>query len=118
LASYRDDEEMDALITSTLDQMISTLSDYQRQDQRVKRRQKPARGGAKVKAILAILENRRRDGEHETITREQLRAVREVLEEEEGDDVLEGQEEDEEMMDEDYTDPNVPRDLEIDSFFR
>ena len=60
-----------------------------------------------MKAILAILENRRRDGEHETITREQLRAVREVLE---------GQEE--EMMDEDYTDPNVPRDLEIDSFFR
>ena len=71
-----------------------------------------------MKAILAILENRRRDGEHETITREQLRAVREVLEEEEGDDVLEGQEEDEEMMDEDYTDPNVPIDLEIDRFFR
>ena len=70
-----------------------------------------------VKAILAILENRRRDGEHETITREQLRAVREVLEEEE-EDFLKGQEEDEEMMDEDYTDPNVPRDLEIDSFFR
>ena len=71
----------------------------------------------KVKAILAILENRRRDGEHETITREQLRAVREVLEGQE-DDVVEGQEEQEEMMDEDYTDPNVPRDLEIDSFFR
>ena len=70
-----------------------------------------------MKAILAILENRRRDGEHETITREQLRAVREVLEEEE-EDFLKGQEEDEEMMDEDYTDPNVPRDLEIDSFFR
>ena len=70
-----------------------------------------------MKAILAILENRRRDGEHETITREQLRAVREVLEGQE-DDVLEDQEEDEEMMDEDYTDPNVPRDLEIDSFFR
>ena len=70
-----------------------------------------------MKAILAILENRRRDGEHETITREQLRAVREVLEDQE-DDVLEVQEEDEEMMDEDYTDPNVPRDLEIDSFFR
>ena len=70
-----------------------------------------------MKAILAILENRRRDGEHETITREQLRAVREVLEGQE-DDVLEVQEEDEEMMDEDYTDPNVPRDLEIDSFFR
>ena len=71
-----------------------------------------------MKAILAILENRRRDGEHETITREQLRAVREVLEGQE-DDVLEGQVEDEEeMMDEDYTDPNVPRDLEIDSFFR
>ena len=69
----------------------------------------------KVKAILAILENRRRDGEHETITREQLRAVRDVLESEEDDDVLE---EDEEMTDEDYTDPNVPRDLEIDSFFR
>ena len=61
-----------------------------------------------MKAILAILENRRRDGEHETITREQLRAVREVLE---------GQEEEDEV-DEDYTDPNVPRDLEIDSFFR
>ena len=60
-----------------------------------------------MKAILAILENRRRDGEHETITREQLRAVR---------DVLEGEEEEE--VDEDYTDPNVPRDLEIDSFFR
>ena len=71
-----------------------------------------------MKAILAILENRRRDGEHETITREQLRAVREVLEEEEDDDVLEVKEEDEEMMDEDYTDPNVQRDLEIDSFFR
>ena len=70
-----------------------------------------------MKAILAILENRRRDGEHETITREQLRAVREVLEGQE-DDVLEGEEEEEEMMDEDYTDPNVPRDLEIDSFFR
>ena len=70
-----------------------------------------------MKAILAILENRRRDGEHETITREQLRAVREVLEEEE-EDFLKGQEEDGEMMDEDYTDPNVPRDLEIDSFFR
>ena len=70
-----------------------------------------------MKAILAILENRRRDGEHETITREQLRAVREVLEGQE-DDVLVGQEEDEEMTDEDYTDPNVPRDLEIDSFFR
>ena len=70
-----------------------------------------------MKAILAILENRRRDGEHETITREQLRAVREVLEGQE-DDVVEGQEEQEEMMDEDYTDPNVPRDLEIDSFFR
>ena len=54
---------------------------------------------------MAILENRRRDGDHETITREQLRAVR---------DVLDGQEE----VDEDYTDPNVPRDLEIDSFFR
>ena len=62
-----------------------------------------------MKAILAILENRRRDGEHETITREQLRAVR---------DVLEGEEEEEEEVDEDYTDPNVPRDLEIDSFFR
>ena len=60
-----------------------------------------------MKAILAILENRRRDGEHETITREQLRAVRDVLESEE-----------EEEVDEDYTDPNVPRDLEIDSFFR
>ena len=70
-----------------------------------------------MKAILAILENRRRDGEHETITREQLRAVREVLEGQE-DHVVEGQEEQEEMMDEDYTDPNVPRDLEIDSFFR
>ena len=70
-----------------------------------------------MKAILAILENRRRDGEHETITREQLRAVREVLEGQE-DDVLVSQEEDEEMTDEDYTDPNVPRDLEIDSFFR
>ena len=57
---------------------------------------------------MAILENRRRDGDHETITREQLRAVR---------DVLDGQEEVEEE-DEDYTDPNVPRDLEIDSFFR
>ena len=63
-----------------------------------------------MKAILAILENRRRDGEHETITREQLRAVRDVLESEE--------EEEEEEVDEDYTDPNVPRDLEIDSFFR
>ena len=62
-----------------------------------------------MKAILAILENRRRDGEHETITREQLRAVR---------DVLESEEEEEEEVDEDYTDPNVPRDLEIDSFFR
>ena len=62
-----------------------------------------------MKAILAILENRRRDGEHETITREQLRAVR---------DVLESEEEVEEEVDEDYTDPNVPRDLEIDSFFR
>ena len=70
-----------------------------------------------MKAILAILENRRRDGEHETITREQLRAVREVLEGQE-DDVLEVQEEDEEMMDEDYTDHNVPIDLEIDRFFR
>ena len=60
---------------------------------------------------MAILENRRRDGDHETITREQLRAVR---------DVLDGQEEEEEEEDEDedYTDPNVPRDLEIDSFFR
>ena len=57
---------------------------------------------------MAILENRRRDGDHETITREQLRAVR---------DVLDGQEEVEEE-EEDYTDPNVPRDLEIDSFFR
>ena len=66
---------------------------------------------------MAILENRRRDGEHETITREQLRAVREVLEGQE-DDVLEDQEADEGMRDEDYTDPNVPRDLEIDSFFR
>merc|ERR1712181_72591 len=102
-----DEAEMDALITSTLDQMISTLSDYQRQDQRVKRRQKNARGGAKVKAILAILENRRRDGEHETITREQLRAVREVLEGQE-EDVLVDQEKDDEL-DEDYTDPNVPR---------
>ena len=64
-----------------------------------------------MKAILAILENRRRDGEHETITREQLRAVRDVLESEE-------EEEEEEEVDEDYTDPNVPRDLEIDSFFR
>ena len=64
-----------------------------------------------MKAILAILENRRRDGEHETITREQLRAVRDVLEGEE-------EEEEEEEVDEDYTDPNVPRDLEIDSFFR
>ena len=45
-----------------------------------------------MKAILAILENRRRDGEHETITREQLRAVRDVLESEE-----------EEEVDEDYT---------------
>ena len=64
-----------------------------------------------MKAILAILENRRRDGGHETITREQLRAVR---------DVLDGQEEvgEEEDEEEDYTDPNVPRDLEIDSFFR
>ena len=62
-----------------------------------------------MKAILAILENRRRDGEHETITREQLRAVR---------DVLDGQEEVDEEEEEDYTDPNVPRDLEIDSFFR
>ena len=62
-----------------------------------------------MKAILAILENRRRDGEHETITREQLRAVR---------DVLESEEEEVEEVDEDYTDPNVPRDLEIDSFFR
>ena len=62
-----------------------------------------------VKAILAILENRRRDGDHETITREQLRAVR---------DVLDGQEEVEEEDEEDYTDPNVPKDLEIDSFFR
>ena len=61
-----------------------------------------------MKAILAILENRRRDGDHETITREQLRAVR---------DVLDGQEEVEEE-EEDDTDPNVPRDLEIDSFFR
>ena len=68
-----------------------------------------------MKAILAILENRRRDGEHETITREQLRAVRDVLESEEDDDVME---EEEERIDEDYTDPNVPRDLEIDSFFR
>ena len=58
---------------------------------------------------MAILENRRRDGDHETITREQLRAVR---------DVLDGQEEVEEEEEEDYTDPNVPRDLEIDSFFR
>ena len=30
-------------------QMISTLSEYQQQDQRVKRRQKNTRGGAKVK---------------------------------------------------------------------
>ena len=66
-----------------------------------------------MKAILAILENRRRDGEHETITREQLRAVRDVLESEE-----EEVQEEEEEEDEDYTDPNVPRDLEIDSFFR
>ena len=66
-----------------------------------------------MKAILAILENRRRDGEHETITREQLRAVRDVLESEE-----EEVQEEEEEVDEDYTDPNVPRDLEIDSFFR
>ena len=59
---------------------------------------------------MAILENRRRDGDHETITREQLRAVR---------DVLDGQEEmEEEDEEEDYTDTNVPRDLEIDSFFR
>ena len=58
---------------------------------------------------MAILENRRRDGDHETITREQLRAVR---------DVLDGQEEVKEEEEEDYTDPNVPRDLEIDSFFR
>ena len=58
---------------------------------------------------MAILENRRRDGDHETITREQLRAVR---------DVLDGEEEVEEEEEEDYTDPNVPRDLEIDSFFR
>ena len=59
---------------------------------------------------MAILENRRRDGDHETITREQLRAVR---------DVLDGQEEvEDEEEEEDYTDPNVPRDLEIDSFFR
>ena len=67
-----------------------------------------------MKAILAILENRRRDGEHETITREQLRAVRDVLESEEED----VEEEEVEEVDEDYTDPNVPRDLEIDSFFR
>ena len=58
---------------------------------------------------MAILENRRRDGDHETITGEQLRAVR---------DVLDGQEEEEEEENEDYTDPNVRRDLEIDSFFR
>ena len=46
---------------------------------------------------MAILENRRRDGDHETITREQLRAVR---------DVLDGQEEvEEEDEEEDYTDP-------------
>ena len=61
---------------------------------------------------MAILENRRRDGDHETITREQLRAVRDVL------DGQEDVEEEEEDEDEDYTDPNVPRDLEIDSFFR
>ena len=66
-----------------------------------------------MKAILAILENRRRDGEHETITREQLRAVRDVLESEEEEEEVEVEE-----VDEDYTDPNVPRDLEIDSFFR
>ena len=66
-----------------------------------------------MKAILAILENRRRDGDHETITREQLRAVRDVLDGQEG---VEDEEEEEE--EEDYTDPNVPRDLEIDSFFR
>ena len=59
---------------------------------------------------MAILENRRRDGDHETITREQLRAVRDVLDGQEGVD--------DEEEDEDYTDPNVPRDLEIDSFFR
>ena len=61
---------------------------------------------------MAILENRRRDGDHETITREQLRAVRDVL------DGQEGMMEEVEDEDEDYTDPNVPKDLEIDSFFR
>ena len=60
---------------------------------------------------MAILENRRRDGDHETITREQLRAVRDVLDGQEGMEEVEEEEED-------YTDPNVPRDLEIDSFFR
>ena len=63
---------------------------------------------------MAILENRRRDGDHETITREQLRAVRDVLD---GQEEVEEEDEDEDK-DEDYTDPNVPRDLEIDSFFR
>ena len=61
---------------------------------------------------MAILENRRRDGDHETITREQLRAVRDVL------DGQEGMMEEVEDEDEDYTDPNVPKDLEIGSFFR
>ena len=35
-------------------QMISTLSEYQQQDQRVKRRQKNTRGGAKVLYPLEI----------------------------------------------------------------
>ena len=35
-------------------QMISTLSEYQQQDQRVKRRQKNTRGGAKVLYLLEI----------------------------------------------------------------
>ena len=61
---------------------------------------------------MAILENRRRDGDHETITREQLRAVRDVL------DGQEGMMEEVEDEDEDYSDPNEPKDLEIDSFFR
>ena len=35
-------------------QMISTLSEYQQQDQRVKRRQKNTRGGAKVLYLLKV----------------------------------------------------------------
>ena len=34
--------------------MISTLSEYQQQDQRVKRRQKSTKGGAKVIYLLEI----------------------------------------------------------------